>query len=68
MPLEQLKKDPAYRALARRYSSLIVALPFAIVSSYFLYGRCEWDFLPFPLLLPHAVSFVPASFFHNKTL
>ncbi|EXJ79367.1 hypothetical protein A1O3_08869 [Capronia epimyces CBS 606.96] len=41
IPLEQLKKDPQFRALSRRWTSLMVALPFAIVTSYFLWQRYE---------------------------
>ncbi|EHY52145.1 hypothetical protein HRR83_003289 [Exophiala dermatitidis] len=41
IPLDQLKKDPEFRALSRRWTSLMVALPFAIVTSYFLWQRYE---------------------------
>ncbi|KAH0842547.1 hypothetical protein FOPE_07389 [Fonsecaea pedrosoi] len=39
LPLEQLKKDPRYRKASTRYTTFVVALPFAIVSSYFLWER-----------------------------
>lgn len=42
IPLDQLKKDPQFRALSRRWTSLMVALPFAIVTSYYLWQRCEY--------------------------
>ncbi|OAL34425.1 hypothetical protein AYO20_06268 [Fonsecaea nubica] len=48
LPLEQLKKDPRYRKASTRYTTFVVALPFAIVSSYFLWERCK---CPPPLLL-----------------
>ncbi|KIX97899.1 uncharacterized protein Z520_06677 [Fonsecaea multimorphosa CBS 102226] len=39
LPLEQLKRDPRYRKASTRYTTFVVALPFAIVSSYFLWER-----------------------------
>ncbi|KIW82876.1 hypothetical protein Z517_02119 [Fonsecaea pedrosoi CBS 271.37] len=42
LPLEQLKKDPRYRKASTRYTTFVVALPFAIVSSYFLWERCKF--------------------------
>ncbi|EXJ59406.1 uncharacterized protein A1O5_12287 [Cladophialophora psammophila CBS 110553] len=39
LPLEQLKKDPRYRKASTRYTTFVVALPFAIVTSYFLWER-----------------------------
>jgi hypothetical protein len=41
IPLEELKKDPKYRSLSRRWTTLMVSLPVAIVTSYFLWQRCE---------------------------
>ncbi|ETI26927.1 hypothetical protein G647_10026 [Cladophialophora carrionii CBS 160.54] len=40
MPLEQRKKDPRYRKATVRYTAAIVALPFAIVTSYLLWEKC----------------------------
>jgi hypothetical protein len=40
MPLEQRKKDPRYRKATIRYTSAIVALPFAIVTTYLLWEKC----------------------------
>ena len=34
-----------------RYTALMVALPFAIVSSYLLWGKCESVFLSLPVSL-----------------
>lgn len=42
IPLDKLKKDPKYRELSRRWTTIMVALPVAIVSSYVLWERCEY--------------------------
>jgi hypothetical protein len=39
MPYEVLKHDPKFRALSRRWTSLIVAIPLLVATSYALYGR-----------------------------
>ncbi|EXJ65450.1 hypothetical protein A1O7_01791 [Cladophialophora yegresii CBS 114405] len=41
MPLEQRKKDPRYRKATVRYTAAIVALPFAIVTSYLLWEKYQ---------------------------
>ena len=57
MPLEQLKKDPKFRQLSGQWTRLMVALPFAIVTSYYLYQRCEY-YLRF--LLAFSLYLVPS--------
>jgi hypothetical protein len=34
-----LKRDPKFKALSRKYTSLIVAIPVLLTSSWWLYGR-----------------------------
>ncbi|OCT45985.1 hypothetical protein CLCR_00413 [Cladophialophora carrionii] len=41
IPLEQRKKDPRYRKATIRYTAAIVALPFAIVTSYLLWEKYQ---------------------------
>jgi hypothetical protein len=39
LPYEELKRDPKFKALSRKYTSLIVAIPVLLTSSWWLYGR-----------------------------
>lgn len=41
LPYHELKKNPEFKALSRRYTSLIVAIPIVLVTSYVLFNRCE---------------------------
>lgn len=43
-PLATLKMDPKYKALSRKWTSLIVALPIALFTSWVLYERCELNY------------------------
>jgi hypothetical protein len=44
LPYHELKKNPEFKALSRKYTSLIVAIPIALFTSYVLWGRCKFDF------------------------
>lgn len=39
MQYSELKRDPKFRELSSRWTRIIVALPIAIVTSYYLYQR-----------------------------
>lgn len=41
MPYSELKKNPEFKALSRKYTSLFIAIPIALFTSYVLYGRCK---------------------------
>jgi hypothetical protein len=55
LPIAQLQRDPRYRAMSSRWTRAMVALPIAIVSSYFLWERCEF---PSSTPLPSTVYIV----------
>lgn len=38
----ELKKNPEFKALSRKYTSLIIAIPIALFTSYVLWGRCKF--------------------------
>jgi hypothetical protein len=42
LPYHELKKNPEFKALSRKYTSLIIAIPIALFTSYVLWGRCEF--------------------------
>jgi hypothetical protein len=62
LPIAQLQRDPRYRAMSSRWTRVMVALPIAIVSSYFLWERCQ--FPPFTPLTFHSLHcfFTPGVF------
>jgi hypothetical protein len=41
LPYHELKKNPEFKALSRKYTSLIIAIPIALFTSYILWGRCK---------------------------
>jgi hypothetical protein len=43
LPYHELKKNPEFKALSRKYTSLLIAIPIALFTSYVLYGRCKYD-------------------------
>jgi hypothetical protein len=43
LPYNELKKNPEFKALSRKYTSLLIAIPIALFTSYVLYGRCKYD-------------------------
>ena len=43
LPLSELKKDPKYRSLTRKWTSIICSVPIVIVTSWVLWGRCEYS-------------------------
>jgi hypothetical protein len=47
--LATLKSDPKFRSLSRKWTSLMVALPIALYTTWVLLERCKWRF-PFRLL------------------
>ena len=46
VPYNELKKNPEFKALSRKYTSLLIAIPIALFTSYVLYGRCKYDVFP----------------------
>jgi hypothetical protein len=42
IPYHELKKNPKFKALSRKYTSLLIAIPIALFTSYVLYGRCKY--------------------------
>ena len=42
MSYEQLRKDPQFKTLSRRYTGLMVGIPILAVLSYVLWQRCMW--------------------------
>lgn len=63
----QIEKDPRYKALSRKWTSLVVAIPFALYTSWLLYDRCElenflFSFHPQPryLILIYPISLILA--------
>ena len=38
---QELKKNPEFKILARKYTGILVGIPFLIVTSYFLYNRYQ---------------------------
>lgn len=46
LPYNVLKKNPEFKALSRKYTSIIIAVPIALVTSYALYERCRLTPLP----------------------
>lgn len=42
LPYHELKKNPEFKALSRKYTSLIIAIPIALFTSYVLWGRCKF--------------------------
>ena len=43
LPYHELKKNPEFKALSRKYTSLLIAIPIALFTSYILYGRCKYN-------------------------
>jgi len=43
LPYNELMKNPEFKALSRKYTSLLIAIPIALFTSYVLYGRCKYD-------------------------
>lgn len=48
LPYSTLKKDPKFKALSRKWTSLIVAFPIALFTSWVLWGRSEFPPPPPP--------------------
>jgi hypothetical protein len=46
LPYNELKKNPEFKTLSRKYTSLLIAIPIALFTSYVLYGRCKYDVFP----------------------
>jgi hypothetical protein len=42
LPYHELKRNPEFKALSRKYTSLIIAIPIALFTSYVLWGRCKF--------------------------
>jgi hypothetical protein len=43
LPYNELKKNPEFKSLSRKYTGLLIAIPIALFTSYVLYGRCKYD-------------------------
>jgi len=57
VPYHVLKKDPRFKSLSRRWTGIIVGIPFVVVTSVVLYQRCKYCFLfPFPTLRSPSVD------------